>query len=391
MELFISIQDPRQRPKGTRDSLGFEQIWTSYGRKIIVGVTTITSSLDNFIVALLGFYLSEEYSDSNDSKVKSYFFMRYEQLIAYLRLEDKLNSNILGISRAKKNMTDGGNKSLSIKNQILSSQLSYGLWGLYSSALADVGLIENRVVTPQGSEIIDTIKESYPELVKYIIEKSKNEYFGGFRYEQHVESLAQMLKNEKIRDKILKILLQKSSLFQYAINNSFCTEDGKLKYVMEIIEDILSTSKNEILLSDISNIKKIDKVMHVANKLFDSLRHSNYDGEHLDGFVKHISTINFPHLQLPTNKVNLRNKAELELFVNFLNTKQHKEAIKTLLKINANIMNERNSIPWIELKNDVLKIRVKTHSVIEKDENFNGMAYNYFIYSYLNIAKNMKV
>jgi hypothetical protein len=390
MELFISIQDPRQRPKGTRDSLGFEQIWTLYGRKIISGITTITSSLDNFIIALLGFYLSEENTNNENSQEKAHFFIRYEQLMAYLRLEKNPNSNVLGISRAKKNMLDG-NESLSITNQILSSQLSYGLWGLYSSALADVGLIKNRVPTKQAEEIIGSIKKKYPSLIKYIVEKSKDEHFGKLRYEKHSDSLAEILNNEDIKNKMLEILLQKSSLYQYVLNDTYRTYDGKIKYIKELIEDILNTSNDENLLNDIRDIEKIDLVMLVANKLFNAIRHSNYDGQSLDNFVEHISDINFPSpLTLPVRKEKLRSKVELEHFVNYLNTKQYKEAIKILLQINVNIMKERNSIPWVEINEDILKIRVKTSDTIEKDEQFKGMEYNYFIYSYLGIATNLK-
>ena len=99
MELFISLQDPRQRPKGTRDPLGFEQIWTLYGREVVSGLTTITNSLDNFIVALLGFYLSGINEIDNDEKMMN--FIRYEQTVAYLRLHINRSQNILGITRAK--------------------------------------------------------------------------------------------------------------------------------------------------------------------------------------------------------------------------------------------------------------------------------------------------
>ena len=208
MDIFLSQLDPRQRPKGTRDSLGFEQIWTFYGRKIVVGITTITSSLDNFIVALLGFYLSEEYA--GDNKDKANFFMRYEQLIAYIRLEKDQRSNILGVSRAKKNMQVNGNKALSIHNQILSSQLSYGLWGLYSTALADVGLIKNRVITQDGYKIIEMIKKEYPSLLKYIVNKSKFENSDPLRYSEHVESVSELLANKEVRKTLLSSLLKKS-------------------------------------------------------------------------------------------------------------------------------------------------------------------------------------
>ena len=53
---FLSLLDDRAKPKGSRDPLGFELVWSHFGRKVIGNLTTITSSIDNFAVALLGFY-----------------------------------------------------------------------------------------------------------------------------------------------------------------------------------------------------------------------------------------------------------------------------------------------------------------------------------------------
>ena len=53
---FLSLLDDRAKPKGSRDPLGFELVWTHFGRKVVGNLTTITSSVENFTVALLGFY-----------------------------------------------------------------------------------------------------------------------------------------------------------------------------------------------------------------------------------------------------------------------------------------------------------------------------------------------
>ncbi len=169
------------------------------------------------------------------------------------------------------------------------------------------------------------------------------------------------------------------------------TDDGKLMYIKDFIEDILTHSSDEDLRNDIKDIKQIDKVMLVANKVFDAIRHSNYDGKNIDEFVQNLSTTTFPELELPINKTKLRSKIELEKFVNYINSKQYKAATEILLAINKKIMGERKSIPWVEkTKDDTLKIRVKTHDIIHQDEIYDGMAYNYFIYSYLRIATQLK-
>lgn len=57
---FLSLMDDRAKPKGSRDPLGFELVWSYFGRKVIGNLTTITSSMDNFAVALLGFYWANQ-------------------------------------------------------------------------------------------------------------------------------------------------------------------------------------------------------------------------------------------------------------------------------------------------------------------------------------------
>jgi hypothetical protein len=59
---FLSLIDERVKPKGSRDPLGFELVWSYFGRKVIGNLTTITSSMDNFAVALLGFYWANQLS-----------------------------------------------------------------------------------------------------------------------------------------------------------------------------------------------------------------------------------------------------------------------------------------------------------------------------------------
>jgi len=49
LKIHLSKQDPRELPKGSRDPLGFEILWTQYGRRIIGNLTTITGSIEEFL------------------------------------------------------------------------------------------------------------------------------------------------------------------------------------------------------------------------------------------------------------------------------------------------------------------------------------------------------
>ncbi len=156
---FLSLLDDRAKPKGSRDPLGFELVWSHFGRKVIGNLTTITSSMDNFAVALLGFYWANYLAEleperSLQHKLIREIFLRYEQLTGYIRHYGG-STEIMGITRIKQRIDDDAfiiALGLSTEQQILSDQASYGLWGLYSSAAHETGLIEgnDRTLTSLG-------------------------------------------------------------------------------------------------------------------------------------------------------------------------------------------------------------------------------------------------
>lgn len=102
---FLSLLDDRAKPKGSRDPLGFELVWTHFGRKAIGNLTTITSSITNFAVALLGFHWANQLHEHtpNSSRHKSVreSFIRYEQLAGYLRYLGN-DKQLMGITRVSK-------------------------------------------------------------------------------------------------------------------------------------------------------------------------------------------------------------------------------------------------------------------------------------------------
>jgi hypothetical protein len=157
MFTILSLLDDRARPKGSRDPLGAEACWSHLGRRLVGNLTTVTSNLDNFMVALLCCrFAHEDQDDTNEARVR---YLRAEQVAAYLKLAAGGTPSFLGVTRAKKNFSGNGTIVLgnSPKAQLLASQAGYGLWGLYSSALESVGLItgEHRKLTATGNELAE--------------------------------------------------------------------------------------------------------------------------------------------------------------------------------------------------------------------------------------------
>ncbi len=96
---FLSLLDDRAKPKGSRDPLGFELVWSHFGRKVVGNLTTITGSIENFTVALLGFYwahqLHENANIDNRERLIRETFLRYEQVAAYLRYVRVEGNNVI--------------------------------------------------------------------------------------------------------------------------------------------------------------------------------------------------------------------------------------------------------------------------------------------------------
>ena len=140
--MFLTLEDPRARVKGSRDPLGVQPIWSAFGRHIVANLTTVTDSLRGFTVLLLGRYLGErllrEGKISEEDVVD--VFLRTEQVCGYVRclaLGDDAGSEgrILGIERVRRRISEGGSTvkiGTTPDATILSDQKTYGLWGLFS-------------------------------------------------------------------------------------------------------------------------------------------------------------------------------------------------------------------------------------------------------------------
>ena len=84
---FFTALDPDARLKGSRDPLGFERIWTAFGREIIGNLTTVTQSVRQFSTLLFGFHLANQATESLADRDEEFLpaFLRFEQLAAYAR------------------------------------------------------------------------------------------------------------------------------------------------------------------------------------------------------------------------------------------------------------------------------------------------------------------
>ncbi len=393
MKLFLSLQDPRELPKGSRDPLGFEVIWTRYGRKIVSNLTTITGSIEEFLTALYGFYLSQ----AEDEEEQRHCFLRYEQLAGYLREYVNRHGNnkggfVRGVTRVSARLSElesDNTKVLTLspgkRDMILSNQTAYGLWGLYSTALDISGLIKSRSVTAQGEELAKAMAESDSGLQDFLRSKITDDATLSLdEIKNFADSFVSLLHGE-FRLSLLRILLRgkesslQTELFDYLDN----LDDEKWKQVQENawyltqLRSNMSAQLNNVL----EDIVHVDMTLWLCNKLFEYLRLPQWADESLENIVAEIERQD-PKLVLSELPSGFDD--DLKTFRIKWNKQEYHQAIETLLRRHAKVMEKRGGAPWAEMTSKGMKIRIEAPDAALEIEK-PGHAYDYFLGSYVRI------
>jgi hypothetical protein len=155
---FLTDLDSRAAVRGSVDPLGIEVIWVRLGRHVVGNLTTVSDSVRDFITLILGHHFIEQVAESNQDQRKVDVFIRWEQLAAYARGQINKDWSFRGSERAKRNLAEETVRiSADLSSQILASQKTYGVWGIYSVASRTSGLIEDdpaRLTAP-ARELVD--------------------------------------------------------------------------------------------------------------------------------------------------------------------------------------------------------------------------------------------
>ena len=147
LTLFLTLEDPNAKIKGSRDPLGVQPIWATFGRHVVTNLTMQTNSIRGFTILLLARYLTERLIEEGRLGRESALdaFLRFEQAGAYVRhLAHEVHSDIRGIERVRSRVGETPKKvpiSASPDGYILIDQKVNGLWGLFSVSARVSGLI----------------------------------------------------------------------------------------------------------------------------------------------------------------------------------------------------------------------------------------------------------
>ncbi|MFZ6183942.1 hypothetical protein [Nannocystis pusilla] len=65
---FLTQLDSRAAIKGSRDPLGVQSIWSRLGHRVVANLTTVSNSVRDFTVLLLGYYFAERVADEGGAR-----------------------------------------------------------------------------------------------------------------------------------------------------------------------------------------------------------------------------------------------------------------------------------------------------------------------------------
>jgi hypothetical protein len=367
---FLTLPDPRIKPSGSRDPLGFQTIWVKLGRELVGdNLTTITSSIDNFIVALLACHYSFKEKDE-DKKMEVFF--KVEQLGAYFRIPSGHKNNIMGITQAQKNY-DANRIILGKDGQIFGNQKTSGLWGYYSSALMMSGLInqEKNQIEDSGIQIINKVIEkfSFDEFINRssidtdTIKKYANSFIQGLGL---------------VYQDMVGMVLNKSKFNIYNMAVSYFQSTPKHINYNSFYDWMKKNYKDDDLTVKLLEIKEIDKTLWVASKVFEFCR--TQKDIKIDDVAGIIEKSSLATIELKQSDLKMKR------FIELWNTKEFVQVIRELVNMHAEAMKSRSSAKWLTIKDEKLNVIVGAKMVLPTLKESIPWQYNYFLHSYISVA-----
>lgn len=404
---FLSLLDERAKPKGSRDPLGFELVWSSFGRKVIGNLTTITSSMDNFAVTLLGFYYANQLVSAGVKEGDRHhqirdWFLRYEQLTGYIRYYGHA-PDIMGITRVKRRIDEDKRITLGLHpdQQILSDQASYGLWGLYSSAARDTGLIHgnDRQVTSVGERIVESIITELGDTAKVIRDLMQ---FNGRQDTEQLNRIAPALMkaihHESVQKPLLEALMSGNAHHGlqkeiWTITRSIFSQDGHPKNVPELVAAALACKPSKSLSDALHDIIDIERLLVTINTVFHYCRLK--DGVGVDEVLNELKGRNYSYLPVKVPAGDFSRRDRLASILSAFHEGNMARVLRESLLLNKSVMQDRGGAPWVEIESgkNVLRVKVRNEKVTlrNQDDLEQAWDYDYFLGSFLIIAEKQLV
>lgn len=136
---FFSEKDPDYTIKGSRDPLGFQKIWQDAGKRLIPHLSTVSNNIKDFQILCAAHCLKRQWKMEEEDFES--FFIRFEQLMGYVRFRLDDTQGFNGIDKVRKILMKEPAR-VRVSNlggdQLLSNQRNYGIWSKYNRVFSDL-------------------------------------------------------------------------------------------------------------------------------------------------------------------------------------------------------------------------------------------------------------
>jgi len=378
----MTAKDPNYTIKGSRDPLGLQVIWQSAGRNIIPHLSTVSSSIMDFQIISLAYAYKKELSISDDRTFNS-FFLCFEQLMAYTRFIKDREPGFNGIDKVRRMMNNEPKEvKIGLKEQLLSNQKAYGIWGKYNRPFREMGFLKNEELMRC---YIEKIKD-FPQLTKRVKYIWKN---GGDKT-SHV--------NTKEIKSWIKILDKPSGglnkILVYLILND--KQDNELLEIFNSNWNVLGTlngydlfirlrefSGNQNFKQFISRIINTEKTISPLNRIFRYLQTKSYwslEDIKSDELINLWKDVDVDPSGFSPELMNLSSLLQSD----------NVQLVKGLAKRNEKVTARRNAAPWLSFNNTELSINHYQGAFYNKEYNPSAHAdFNYFFNCYSSLYKQL--
>lgn len=406
---FLTDIDPVLTIKGSRDPLGFQPIWSLFGRKLVGNLTTITTSVSGFTTLILGHFFAQELLRQgkivDEELVES--FLRFEQLAAYSRYAWRGKTGdavgrILGIQRVQRRFQDQKGRvriSSDKDGQILSNQKTYGLWGLYSVAARSSGLLHPREVALSEeaehfvrSSILPRIEKAGAKVANQIFGflASDGQYFEPDGKDRVLGQLFAHLHAERYEGEERKFYMEylvhggpsstdrvQERLWR-RIRETNDTEGLRQPFCMAELENVVALCRatkaplDESIADSLEKIRCLEQVLGPAGEIFDKML--GQDGQTIDyvadqirdkwhGAFRHVEPEQFedllPWIAESGGSEDGKIPARMKALAIALHDGDYAELVILLTEQNRNVMERRSGMAWVTEKDGILEVRYK--------------------------------
>jgi hypothetical protein len=437
---FLTQMDPRAAIKGSRDPLGFQPIWTHFGRHIVGNLTTVTTSVKNFATLLLGYYFADKAfaAGAFGEQRRANIFLKFEQLAAYSRYaynEDEADADEspLGIRRVRRRFhEEHGRLRISAlqEHQILSNQKTYGLWGLYTVAARQSGLIE-RTDNCLSQSALTFVESHYLPHLSYSGSKDGAEVIRFLLKDSWFEPKKKDRRLGKALAEILGPKLTRAERDYYMQTLVLGVEDGcnhtggRQQDLWETIKELNDAGHirwngdfdfyelTEVvkraqangagpLASSLEPIRIIEPILAASSRLFGFLLKRNEAGLEETAqevrvkwgrALKHIEAARVEYLQSRIEEASIAagSAERIVRLAGSLRAGNYADVIRTAADQNAEVMKTRGGAPWLAIERGRLKVRLREESgfLPEADELPALWVNSYFINSLKAIGRKL--